>query len=619
VSSPLTPPWKFSFNPSGAGPFLVKVKLVDLMYSNAATLTPYPTGTGFKLPHDILVYNPAIYSVSSGNLQYLTTADSGYVANENDRRKYGIFLVKPKFNPSAKVTIVPFTLNGIQGQYAVYESGASEELQEDDYFSQTQNSRPNLYNFFSSSQLAAGDYFASSASLAEDSSPLASTCSVILANPDNTLRASLPGSQLVPYTQMRLNLSSASIVDIVAWATDASTALAQAPGFLDPAQNPALAQAEIWIRCSFFADYVDPKSSAQDLAQGSNVQHKNLIVGQGDYVKYEDTNVSTPYLPVTPPLSDMGPTSGLVTDNAFPAPARSGAYPSLASNIPAGWFDPTDSTRNGMPAVPAEGNIYASGRLFSITIDEIVTTLKALISGRPADPTTLPTTQDTTGIYAFATAATASKQTPTDTRLPAERAISLAGGKLGDPLSRDGSVLINAPEGIFYYVNDRLKVIADKITTTAGVRIEDVAPVASKVLYTAGFWAPRATPLSLRELEAMLLGVAYNLETAFNFLALNKASVGPTDTSAHPYGTLHQLHTAYDQSLDDSDPNSKWITTANTNFTVFTATTYGNNLPSSAPYDPAVDHLREDVYLAADGTWRYLFDTVRLPILTETY
>ncbi len=641
MSSTLTPPWKISFNPLGQGPYLVEVKLADLMYSQYASSppTPWASNTGFSLLHDILVYNPAAYD-SLGNIAYeVATAPDYYSVNLPTRKKYGIFLIRPNYSPLAHSQTISYSLSGtsglVSGSYTKYEDGASEELQEDAYFGENQAGIPNVYNYAASlqSSLDAADFFASSISAAQDGTGLANTCGLILTNPDNTLQASLPGSQLVPFTKVRINLGFTSLPNLVAWATGVDVtspeglALSQTPGFIDPTQNPALRDAVVWFRCAYFADYVEPDTFEQDLTQVDPVQHQNLIIGTGSYTKYQDsasddTPAVEPYIPLTPPLNNLVPApdpSDLSA--AFPIPARTTPYPSAADNIPVGWYDPTDSTRDGLPSVPVEGNGYFSGRLFSPTIDEIFLTLKELISGRPTDPNTLPVTEDASGIYSFPASTTASKKTITDTRLPAENAYSLPSSKLGDPVNRTGSSFVNIPEGIFYYIGDRIKVVADAMTNITGAQIEDVAPFAALALKTSGFWAPRSKPYSLRELEALLMGVSYNLESVFNFLVANKASVGGVSGSngSYPYGTLHQLHVGFNNSPAASDANSEWTAPSNTNIPE-DYTNYGNELPQGgAQYAPATDHLREDVYLAADGTWRYLFDTVRVPVLTETY
>jgi hypothetical protein len=46
----------------------------------------------------------------------------------------------------------------------------------------------------------------------------------------------------------------------------------------------------VWVKSSFFADYVTPDNFNQDLRADSDVQHKNIIVGGGDFNRYDDVN-----------------------------------------------------------------------------------------------------------------------------------------------------------------------------------------------------------------------------------------------------------------------------------------------------------------------------------------
>ena len=60
-------PWKISFNTAGNGPYAVRMKLADLMFDQS--VTPWtPLSVGAHLPHDIILFDPAIYSSSGGTL-----------------------------------------------------------------------------------------------------------------------------------------------------------------------------------------------------------------------------------------------------------------------------------------------------------------------------------------------------------------------------------------------------------------------------------------------------------------------------------------------------------------------------------------------------------------------
>ena len=159
-------------------------------------------------------------------------------------------------------------------------------------------------------------------------------------------------------------------------------------------------------------------------------------------------------------------------------------------------------------------------------------------------------------------------------------------------------------------------------TRTAEGRID------SSVLQTSGDWGPRAQPYSLRELEAAVKNIQYNNELAVNFILANKVSTGNTGNAtytgeANPQGTLYQLHIGYNPDLDNAEgatPVTKWADYTNCEVPMDGASSYGNELPgSTTAYNRLLNIPQQDVYLSAEGKWRYLFDHIRLPVLTETY
>lgn len=96
-------------------------------------------------------------------------------------------------------------------------------------------------------------------------------------------------------------------------------------------------------------------------------------------------------------------------------------------------------------------------------------------------------------------------------------------------------------------------------------------------------------PLTLRELEILINKVVYNVLTLTQYTKSRKVDKGILGNhgAIDDYGSLWQLH-------KDETPYDGTLTTA-------------DNSPVS----------RSDVYLAADGTWKYLFDEVLLAIKDE--
>lgn len=677
-------PWRLSLNPLGNGPYAVLVRLEDYLYEKfeGGLWVPRIEATALPLPHDIVVFNPLIYDALTGAFN-----PAGGNSTVDDRQRYGFYLSKPIYDGRAKPTKVlvpdgpyesidPETGQAFRG-YLVYEPAAALLPQESDY--------QNASFCFN----AGGAEYNTGISVATEASG-ADSAFIVLGNNDPVLESSLAGTSFKAYTKLRFNTditesspAQQEIADIVQFFTgyglDANgnplaghivggetpnhgydELLNQGAGNEDA--NPALHSVYIWVRCSFFADYVQPGDFNQTLTATADVQHKNLIVGKGDYRRFSrnisgDLETVKPYIPVTQPRNDLLPT--LVADQnagSFLIPSRGTDYTGTSLSTrqtPLGWYDPDiDAAQlTDMIAIPKEGNSYTSGRIFSPTVDELWTYIKKLVDGRIDDDNSAYTPAAYGQKLEGPRASTSTKKVAASTRLPVEPALTLASSKLGDPLNADGTSYVNAPEGIQYALNANIKYIADKISGTDGsasridstsyypfgVHSSDTSAslasrAASRINHTAiqttGEWAPRATPLSLRELEAKIMNCMYNMETAFNFMAANKVSTGNTDYTpeANPQGTLYQLHVGYTPDLDvaEGGTSSKWLAYGNTEVPVDTADTYGNELTSTPDtsagvYDRVTHISQQDVYLSAEGKWRYLFDHVRIPVTNETY
>ncbi len=200
----------------------------------------------------------------------------------------------------------------------------------------------------------------------------------------------------------------------------------------------------IWLRCSFFGDYVYSHDYNQELNQEANVQFTNLYVGLKDNKKYDALNIDSsesvegdpnisentmPVLPKTAPIVDLVSNSiianystedltiaigqalelsktesrkALLT-SLNPAITREAAareagltpaVPQLKDHLtPPGWFDSeTRLTSNDFTdkpiLLPSKGNFVGDSRVISPTIDEIWLFLKHLVYGRPSDTTT---------------------------------------------------------------------------------------------------------------------------------------------------------------------------------------------------------------------------------------
>jgi hypothetical protein len=645
-------PWKIPFNAAGTGPYAVKVLLSDLLFNKAGASSPSQwkpmlTGSGgFSLPHDVTVYNPAIVK-ADGTLD--ATTDMAL------RQKYGFFV--SKVTPDARATRKWVTsADYYAGGYWVYEAGYELELTDATDFT----SVATTFNLYVPTDVTSvfyvnGDYYTQSLSIGTEGSTLESSASLILCSRDEAMEATIPGSALIPYTQLRIQCDSTltEVYELVRFvtgfrvgnsgpnsiivgtSTDNNASIAN--DTLNPTINLALQTAEIWLRCAYFADYVNPVDYLQDVAQTSNVQHANIIIGAGSFTRFSRNTVVAPYIPATPPRNDLLSSSAGFTAGSFPIPPVGGTALAATTvrNAPVGWFDPDFevSAPAGYISVPAQGNVYTSGRIFSPTIDELWTYIKKVVSGRSADA----------GVTQGPAATTTSQVLTTDMRLSAEPALTL-GTTIGDPLSTDGSSFINAPEGIVYAVNTSLQYMAAKtysdfasfqpfaVHSAAVANISTKGRIAAGALQASGDWAPRSTPLSLRELEALIQNCQFNLETSFNFVTTRFVETGETtQADVTRVGTLYQLHKGFVKNPDTHEGNTKWTAPPSlaagasnvaANSTVETYdddTAYGSTLPASTNYDRMTNHLAQDVYLSAEGQWRYIFDHVRIPVLNETY
>lgn len=175
-------------------------------------------------------------------------------------------------------------------------------------------------------------------------------------------------------------------------------------------------------------------------------------------------------------------------------------------------------------------------------------------------------------------------------------------------------------------------------------------------------YGPRNVPLSLRELEAAMMGIKYNVDNNFIFDSKTYAVTGKfgkvekgNDGVIIAGGSLYQMHRDYNANV--TSPNTVFKMGADNNGDNGRDATFGdlNNQKehhtngttvylldkknkrtnvektSGMPllvenYGKSVTLAREqgeytgsDVYMAADGTWRYKAEHMRTPILRSRY
>ena len=349
-----------------------------------------------------------------------------------------------------------------------------------------------------------------------------------------------------------------------------------------------------------------------------------------------------------------------------------------------------------------EGNITTDGRIMSPTIDELWYIIKKLISGEPVHNST-PTN-----------IALPNNEVAEDTTLKeavmAQYKQSFEGvSKAIDPIDfeygYDENNRINRvsvkefvvqPENITHKIYNLLAAVSTRlnkfynenielndefttdeesgITTYTGNsralnRVGDYILGTTKMEIASNAdneYGPRASaPLSLRELEAAILGNKYNIENNFVFASKTYAVTGKfgkrlvdEESNILSGGSLYQMHRDYNADVENPntyfelggkgdgtsgyditagdldggqevnmegpgiipvyilDKNLKRTTEINETQLPIMASNYGT---SKLLHEEQGKYTGADIYMAADGTWRYKAEHMRLPILRSRY
>lgn len=632
-------PWKVPISNSGSGPYYIKVKLSDLLFNKTdeldiTTWTRRLEGdSGYRLPHDILLFDPSVYD-DDGHIDYTDEPE----ITQDKRERNSFFLSKVYYDGrgnhqfQSDPVYRPLELDeDSTAGYIIPDSAANLPLEEDSFRSGMHTFKALTVAPFSEEEIRS-DFYTKSLSVGLEGTDLEKTCTLILAKVDSTLESTLPGSSLIPYTRLRLNsdLDQSEVKELVKFFTgygvlDYNNSPKYIDGvpvpeseMLDPAKNPALRYTEVYLRCSWFADYIDPASYEQQLTPVSDVKHKNLIIGSGDFERF---NNETPYLPLTIPREDILTDEIRTADELAHLPiipiSGTSELPDPKTNAPIGWSTPdiTDDNDHLSSVIREDGNAYISGRIFSPTIDELWVYVKKLVSGRDID------TLGLTGPSSIGT-----QKITFDARLNSEPCLTIAKvddvvTSIGDSLDRDGNTYVNGGEGVRYALSSNLKTLTSKIDSNSLVNylpFDGENRVGETDLLTSATWGVRSKPFSLRELEGKVLNTQYSLESAFNWLLDYSVLTGDTEKAKD--GTLYKLHIDHTPDYNNPVDNSRWLGFDSTEMPEEPDEDYGKSLPLAGQlFDKYKDLSKEDIYLSAEGKWRYLFDHVRIPIMDEEY
>ena len=451
----------------------------------------------------------------------------------------------------------------------------------------------------------------------------------------------------------------------------------------------------VFIRASFFADYVQPEVFKQNLTEQSEVKHKNIIIsGQGDFHRYSDSSSAGPentrfYRMQTAPTVDLlskNYAKQVKISNYDNAEDREALYKELfakhelfgsalydnkntkpSSTSPNDYltspqyFDPevpqyrdNNSEASDPPVlIPEAGNLYVDGRILGPTIDEIWKYFKQIVSGTiasdkakngtdngftynddyPCNENTTPEERKGVAFYKEYNSTGDPNSAPT----------------IGDPIESE----IKMHENGFEYLNitkwvtppthfkiqvyEFLKAASNEVTSgleaddsKAKHKIENLAPDNNLFSYDGhtpnpptakdNIYGPRGNPYSLRELEAMLANTKYNINALMSFLVKNYTVNGAL---SHDTGGLFQFHKNYNSKI--GDPNTIYTGPElgadkgadiedRANLTSKTLSDYGKEAA-----DKSNSCTAKDVYLAADGTWRYIHQETRLRIFNPEF
>lgn len=333
-----------------------------------------------------------------------------------------------------------------------------------------------------------------------------------------------------------------------------------------------------------------------------------------------------------------------------------------------------------------DGNLTTDGRIMSPSIDEIWYIIYKTILGVNKDPSTVLSTP----ISSFYNKQDSSLVEAIDQFKWQQDGQTVKGHPINFDFKFDDNKNVNGisvaewvanPEEFYINVNKYTALTSDKInkhfdaqnpdeqntrdiySTGGDIALGD-SVTHTKVGYTGTDleYGPRTVPLSLRELEAAIMGVKYNVDNNFIFDSKTYAVTGKfgklekNDTNEIiAGGSLYQMHRDYNADVENpntvfkmgADPdsdNGRDATFGDLNgikethasgIKVFlldknnkrTAVEKRSSMPllvdnygkSALLASEQGEYTGSDVYMAADGTWRYKAEHMRLPILRSIY
>jgi hypothetical protein len=311
--------WKIPFSLNNKTPTVVLESLYDLAFDKNGNERYIPESDaieGYNLKHDIICYNPSLYDTEGRptNPQF----DNWHI--------YGIDLSLPTFDNRSKPKIIApaygvtesfsksigININEIRADLNYFTFDTKWELlykmlagtlppndtgvviQDKDsvlFPNSTYDLIENSTNFNDTGQIAGTQFegYYNPFTVCIDSNLENTTPDIILLNKDIVFDNTLQSKNMNGYTNMCLNTKSPSIETLFKLAmhlksdgSDFVSLIKEHPFITWVAKNTY-----IWVRCLFWADYVNPLSFEQDLNRGASVAHSNLIISAAaDFNKY---------------------------------------------------------------------------------------------------------------------------------------------------------------------------------------------------------------------------------------------------------------------------------------------------------------------------------------------
>lgn len=411
------------------------------------------------------------------------------------------------------------------------------------------------------------------------------------------------------------------------------------------------------VRAPFFADIIDYKDFGQSLNKNSKVIHNNLILTKnGDFNRFnkfsdsekESTLKTRPYFPRTTPSVDLLTQDILkslevenktfnekiqaIIDESEKQESIIGAIPTetfeslsndvspsftskgVSSPLPL-WFEPESRKApedyKDLPILfGKDGNIIVDGRIISRTIDELWVAIKTLQSGRASD---LEIESSTEVGYPFGEGQLLSE---VDTR----PSIKNHGfkyenkDKIGDPVLmsyKDEESLtfkvdswVNNPNKIKYAILSSFKLLEQSLTTESDTP-DLVCGVINTIKNLPEKYLPASKPYSLRELEALLRGLQYNLEAFISYTSQYYAKAGSVgerigEGPIKAAGSVYTLHKDYGK---DNFKDTQYKGTESLSPITDDVVSEDQNIAPSYT-----------VYMGADGQWHSVWQCINIRI-----